>query len=92
LDDFLFPAPPHPSPEVNAMTASQALLALAKVQLVADTLPQAADDLELLRMGNDRQAVEEFRELYERIKTCRAGILQRMSDALIGLKPEQSKS
>lgn len=92
LDEFLSPTPAHPSPEVNAMTGSQALQALAKVQLVADALSPAAENLELLRMGNDRQEVEELQDLDKCIKTCRAGVLQRIADALIQLQPEQSKS
>ena len=92
LDEFLSPTPALPSPEVNVMTDSQALQALAKVQLVADTLSQAAENLELLRMGNDQQEVEEFQGLDECIKTCRVGILQRIADALAHLQPEQSKS
>ena len=92
LEEFLSPTPAHPSLEVNAMTDSQALQALARVQLVADTLSPAAENLEQLRMGNDRQEVEEFQGLDKCIKTCRAEVLQRIADALIQLQPEQSKS
>ena len=92
LDEFLSPTPAHLSPEVNAMTESQALQALAKVQLVADTLSPAAENLEQLRMGNDRQEVEEFQGLDKCIETRKAGVLQRIADALIHLQPEQSKS
>ena len=92
LDEFLSPTPAHPLPEVNAMTGSQALQALAKVQLVADILPQVVEDLELLRMGNDRQEVEGFQGLDEYVKTFRARVLKQLADALIRLQPEQSKS
>ena len=92
LDEFLSPTPAHPSQEVNAMTDSQALQALAKVQLFAYTLSPAAENLEQLRMGNDRQEVEEFQGLDKCIKICRAGVLQRMADALVHFQPEQSKS
>ena len=92
LDEFLSPSPAHPSPEVNVMTGSQALMALARVQLVTDTLPQAAEGLELLRMENDRQEVEEFQGLDKCIKTRRAGVLRGIANALIRLQPEQSKA
>ena len=54
LDDFLKPTSTGLSPEVIAMTGSQALQAIVKVQLIADALPQAAENFEALRMGNDR--------------------------------------
>ena len=92
LDEFLSPTPAHPSPEVNAMTGSQALQALAKVQLLVDSLLPAAENLEMLRMGNDRQEAEEFRGLEECVKTRRAGVLHRIADALVQIQPEQSKS
>ena len=92
LDDFLVPTPTGSSPEANAMTGSQALQALAKAQLFADALPQAAENLEVLRMGNDRQETEEFGGINELVRTCRNEVLQRISGALIQLRPNQTKS
>ena len=92
LDDFLKPTPTGLSPEVSAMTGSQALQTLAKAQLVADALPLAAENLEVLRMGNDPQETEEFEALNERIKKCRSELLQRIAEALVHLRPNQSKS
>ena len=92
LDDFLKPTSTGPSPEVIAMTGSQALQALAKAQLIADTLPQAAENLEVLRTGNDRHEVEEFEGIYELVRTCRTEVLQRIAEALIQLRPDRTKS
>ena len=92
LDDFLKPTSTSLSPEVNAMTGSQALQALAKAQLIADTLPQAAEKLEVLRMGNDRQETKEFEEMNELVRTCRSEVLQRIAEAITQLRPDQTRS
>ena len=92
LDGFIKPACASLSPEVNAMTGSQALQALAKAQLIADTLPQAAEDLEVLRMGNARQETEEFEEMNGVVRTCRTEVLQRIAESLTQLQPDQAKS
>ena len=92
LDDFLKPTSKNLSPEVNAMTGSQALQALAKAQLIADTLQQAADNLEVLRMGNDPQETEEFEGLDELVRTSRTEVLQQIAEALTQLRPDQTKS
>ena len=92
LDDFLKPTFKGSSPEVSAMTGSMALQALAKVPLIADALPQAAENLEVLRMGNYRQETKEFEGIYEVLRTCRTEVLQRIAEALIRLRPTQIKS
>ena len=92
LDHFLKPTSTSLSPEVNAMTGSQALQALAKAQLMADVLPQAAENLESLRMGNDRQETEEFEEINELVRTCKTEVLQRIAEALTQLRPDQTES
>ena len=92
LDDFLKPTSSALSPEVKAMTGSQALQALAKAQLIADDLPLAAKNLEVLRMGNDPQETNEFEALNDRIRKCRSEILQRIGEALVQLQPNQTKS
>ena len=92
LDDFLMPTSKGSSPEVIAMTGSQALQALAKAQLFAETLPQAAENLEILRSGNDRQETEEFEGISELVRKNRNEVLQRIAEALIELRPNQAKS
>ncbi len=92
LDSFLKPTSTGLSPEVNAMAGSQALQALVKVQLIAGALPQAADALETLRVGGDRQETEEFEEIGQLVKTCRTEVLQRIAEALTQLRPDQTKS
>ena len=92
LDDFLKPTPTGSSPEANSMTGAQALQALAKAQLFADALPQAVENLEVLRIGNDRQDTEEFRGINELVRTCRTEVLQRIAEALVQLRPNQTKS
>ena len=92
LETFLNPTPKDLSPEVEAMTGSQSLQALAKAQFVADTLPQAVENLEALRMGNNRQEAEEFDSLNDVIRKCRTEVLQGIAGALIQLQPKQTKS
>ena len=92
LDDFLKPTSTSLAPEVNAMTGSQALQALVKAQLIADALPQAAENLEFLRVGNDRQETGEFEEINELVRTCRTEVLQRNAEALTQLRPDQTRS
>ena len=92
LDDFLKPTSTSLSPEVRAMTGLQSLQTLAKAQLIADSLPQAAKNLEVLRMGNDRQETEEFEEVNGLVRTCRTEVLQRIAEALIQLRPDRTKS
>ena len=92
LDDFLKPTSTSLAPEVNAMTGSQALQALVKAQLIADALPQAAENLEFLRVGNDRQETGEFEEINELVRTCRTEVLQRTAEALTQLRPDQTRS
>ena len=71
LDDFLIPPSTSLSPEANALTGSHSLQALSKVELIADTLPQVAEQLEHLRMGDKRQETQEFDELNELVRTYR---------------------
>ena len=92
LDDFLVPTPAPSSPEVNAMIGSQALQAVAKAQLTTDVIPQAVEGLENLRMENDRQQIEEFECLSERVKARRSGVLKCTAEALTQLRPDQSKA
>ena len=92
LDDFLKPTNTGSSPEINAMIGSQALQALAKAQLIADALPQAAENLEVLCMGNNRLDAEEFGGIYGHLRSCRTEVLQRIAEALIHLKLDQTKS
>ena len=92
LDDFLKPTPTGLSPEIIAMTGSQALQALVKTQLIADALPQASEKLEALRMGNDRQETEEFGGINELVRTYRTEVLQRIAEALTQLRPDQTRS
>ena len=92
LDAFLKPTLTGLSPEVHALTGSQALQALAKVRLLADSLQQAAENLEVLRMGNDRQETEEFEGINELVRTSRTEVLRRIADALVQLRPDQTKS
>ncbi len=92
LDDFLMPTSEGSSSEVIAMTGSQALQALAKAQLFADTLPQAAENFEALRMGNAPQETEEFEGISDLVRKNRSEVLQRIAEALVHLRPNQAKS
>ena len=92
LDTFLKPSTAKLSPEVSALTGSQALQALTKAQLIIDALPQAAESLEVLRMGNDRQETKEFEELNGLVRIYRAGVLQSTAEALKQLSPNHTKS
>ena len=91
LNDFLVRAP-SPSPEASALSEFQALQTLEKAQLVADSIPAAVGGLDGLRSGNDPQPVEEIEALNAGIRTCRTGILQRISTTIVKLKPANSKS
>ena len=77
LDDFAQPALDWPSPAVKAMTGAHAHQALAKAQLVTDTIPQAVEDMESLRRSNDPQTTEEFESLVNHVRACRTPILTR---------------
>ena len=92
LEDFLMPNSEGSSPEVIAMTGSQALQALAKAQLLADTLPQAAENFEILRKGNDPQETKEFDGISDLVRKNRNEVLQRIAEALVQLRPNQAKS
>ena len=92
LEDFLMPTSEGSSSEVIAMTGSQALQALAKAQLFADTLPLAAENFEILRMGNDPQETEEFEGISDLVRKNRNEVLQRIAEALVQLQPNQAKS
>ena len=92
LDDFLKPTNTGLSSEVSAIIGSQALQALAKVQLIADALPQVAESLEVLRQGNDRLETGEFEGISGYLRTCRSEVLQRIAGALIHLRPDQTRS
>ena len=74
------------------MTGSQALQALVKAQLIVDALPQAVENLEALRLGNDQQETGEFEGLNELVKNCRAEVLQRIAEALVQLQPIQTRA
>ena len=92
LDDFVSPGLARSSPVLKSLTAGQALQSLAKAQLVADAIPQAVKDLESLKLGNDPQTTDEFEGLDEHILSRRASILERIAEALQGLRPDRSQS
>ena len=92
MDEFIAPTPAPSSPEVNAMIGSQALQAIAKAQLTSDSIPEAVEGLEKLRMENDRQQAEEFEGLSERVEARRSRVLKRTAEALTQLRPDQSKT
>ena len=60
MEDFLTPKSTNLPPEANAMSGLQALQALAKAQLVSETMPEAVTRLEGLLRGNDREKGEEI--------------------------------
>ena len=80
------------SPAVKAATAAQALQAVAKAELVAEAMPQAVAALETLRVGHDSEPATEIGGLAERVQSRRSPILVLVAEALIELRPDQSKS
>lgn len=93
LDDYFTGAAlARSSPAVKAGTGAQALQALAKAELVVDTIPRTVHELEELRRGHDAQPAEEFDGLDERVRSCRSPILERIAEAVTRLHPERSKS
>ena len=92
LDDFAQPAFNWPSPAVKAMTGAHALQALAKARLVMDTIPDAVEDLESLRLRNDSQPAEEFESLAKHVKSRTTPILKSIAEAVTELRPDQSQS
>ena len=92
LDDFADPPLAQSSSLVKAMAGAQALQALAKAQLVVETIPQALKGLECLRLGHDPQPTEEIEGLGERIQACRPPVLKRIAEAVTDLRPERSQS
>ena len=93
LDDyFAGSALARSSPAVKAATGAQALQALAKAELVVDTIPRTADELEKLRRAHDPQPAEEFEGLGKQVRACRSPILERIAEAATALRPERSKS
>ena len=91
VDDFVAPAIARSSPVVKASVGSLALQALAKAQLVADTIPKAVEGLESLRSGNAQEPAEELERLSERVQVLRSQVLERIAEAVTELRPEQSQ-
>ena len=93
LEEFLV-GPDHAqsSSVMKAAIGGQALQALAKAELVVQTISQSVEDLERLKKGNDPLPVEELERLPERFHDLRSLILERIAEAAIGLKPERSSS
>ena len=92
LGEFLTPNPGNPLPEANAMSGLQGLQALAKAQLVADSLPEAMSNLDSLLLGNDREQGDEIEALATKIAECRSEILGGIAGTIVHLRPSRSKS
>ena len=92
LDDFLTPDLTSVSPEATATLGLQGLETLAKAQLVTNTLPQVVENLDKLMLGNDREKGDEFELLSQGVKRSRVKVLGRISEAVLELRPERSKS
>ena len=92
LENFLTPNPASPLPEANVMSGLQALQALAKAQLVSDTLPEAVRNLDSLMRGNEREQGEEIETFAGKITECRTEVLRRIAGAFVQLQPERTKS
>ena len=91
LDDYLAGgALARSSPVVKAMTGAQALEAVAKAELVVDTIPRAVEELENLQRGHDPQPTSELEGLVERVRARRSPILRCIAEAVVELRPAQS--
>ena len=80
------------SPVVKAMTGAQALEAVAKAELVVDTIPRAVEELENLQRGHDPQPTSELEGLVDRVRARRSPILRYIAEAVVELRPVQSHS
>ena len=92
MDDFAYPQLERFSPAAKALTAGQALQALAKAQLLAETIPEVANNLESLRLGNEPKSAEELEGLIDSVQVCQSSVLKKIADVIVELKPEQSES
>ncbi len=80
------------SPAVKAANGGQALQALAKAEVVAQTISESVEALESLKGGNDPLPFEELERLPDRLGALRSPILEQIAEAVVELRPEQSSS
>ena len=92
MENLLTPKPANSLPEANVMSGLQALQALAKAQLVSETLPEAVTNLDGLLRGNDREQGEEIETFAAKIEECRSKVIRRIASAFVELQPERAKS
>ena len=93
LDDyFATTALTRYSPAVKAAAGSQALQALAKAGLVAETTAQVMQELQDFRRGHEVQDGPEVEGLPAHIEARHAPVLEHIAEALSELRPERSQA
>ena len=92
LDDFTRPTVAGPSPEAKAIMGAQSLQTLAKADLVSETISKTVIELEVLRLKNEPQKIEEIDNLPDLVQSCRASVLEQVAEAITKIRPESSQS
>ena len=92
MENLLTPKPANSLPEANVMSGLQALQALAKAQLVSETLPEAVTNLDGLLRGNDQEQGKEIETFAAKIEECRSKVIRTIASAFVELQPERAKS
>ena len=92
IANFTLPQNPQLLPETKAMLGGQGLQTIAKGELLGDTILEFDRDLESLLLQGDQEKGDDFANLSDALRECRAAILGQLSEVIKELQPEQSTS